>query len=158
MRTNYHRVLALMHGDLRNGTEAGLAHGFKQQMVRLLASFFRHHKVRCVKVDGIDAFRFDELKDLHVVAGGGRNLLHFFVIDDDVSIFFDFEAFDQLTAFNDPVALRAKRLLLDTASADLMNLVKAYALRTRRREQTDRNGNQSEGDISFPDCGSHNSS
>ncbi len=152
MRANDDGVLALVHGDLCDGGISRLAHGFEQKVIRLLAGFFGDHEIRRIVIDGVDAVGFDEFRDLHGVAGSGRDGFDLFVVDDDVAVFLYFEAFDQFAAFDHAIALGAEGLLFDSAATNVVNLVKADAFGARGGEETNGDGDEPERDEALPNC------
>ena len=144
-----------MHGDFGDGAEAGFLHGLEQQIVSLLPGLFRHHEVRRVEVDGIDALRLHEFQNLHVVAGGGRDTLYLFVVHDDEAILLHFEPFYQFAALHYAIAMGTEGLLFNAAVANAVNLIEADALGPRGRKQTHRYGDETESDVAFPNRGCH---
>src|SRR5690349_10240588 len=119
-------------------------------MIGFLPGLFGNHEVRCVEVNRIDALGFHELENFHVVARRWRYALHLFVAYDYVSVFLDLVPLHQLASLYHSLAMRTVSLLLNPAATYFMNLVEADALCARRRVQPDRNRDQAESNVAFP--------
>ena len=157
-RPDEHRVLALMHGQLRDGGVAGLIHGVDEQMVRFAAGVFGNQVIRAVEVERVDLVHLDELEDLHAVGRLRLDLLDLRVLHEDILVFDVLVPLDNLGALDRAVTRRAVQLLAHARVTRAVQLVEAHPFAARRGEQAHRDRDQAKGDIALPDSGGHGTS
>src|SRR5580693_3760730 len=81
VRTQKNRVLAVVHGQLRDGNIFTLFHRLGQQRVWPPAGFIWNHVVGRFEEDRIDLGGLDEFENLHGLGGLGLDLFYFLGLD-----------------------------------------------------------------------------
>ena len=154
-RTQDDNVLAIVHGKLGNAQIAGFLQSVEQQRVRLFARLFRSHVIRRFEVDRIDLGRLHEFQDLHHLGRRRCDFLDIGVVDHHIAVFFVFVAFDDFVARDRLVLSRAEQHLANARAVRLVQLIKVDALAARGAVQFDRERDQPERQVPFPNGGCH---
>ena len=149
-------MLPVVHGDLRDAHPARILERLEQQGLGLLASLVGSHVVGSLQVDRVNLVGFHELQDLHHLRRRRSHLLDLFVFDDDVAVLFVFETLYDFTARDGFVFGLAIQDLLDARAVVFVELVETDALTAGSGVQFDRERDQPEGKMPFPNCGCHN--
>src|SRR6266545_4594104 len=148
-------VLLLPQGDLGHRHPAVLLHGLSEQRVRLHPRLFGDHVVGPLEVERIDLLQVDELHDVDGPAGLYGNRGEVLVLEHDVLVLLVLVSLHDVLEGNFLAIGGAHPLVLDAPVVLVVELVEAKRLLLRRWEQADRDGDQAEGDRSFPHGSRH---
>src|SRR6266540_795712 len=148
-------MLLLPQGDLGHRYPAVLRHGLSEQRVRLHPGLFGDHVVGPLEVERIDLLQVDELHDVDGPAGLYGNRGEVLVLEHDVLVLLVLVSLHDVLEGNFLAIGGAHPLVLDAPVVLVVELVEAKRLLLRRWEQADRDGDQAEGDRSFPHGSRH---
>src|SRR5580704_2493482 len=154
-RADYDDVLSLVHRELGDGGVAGLFHGIEEKLVRFAAFVLGCDVVRSVEIERVDLVHFYKFKYFHRASGLRLDLVELFFVEEDVLVLFVFVALHDFVAGNLALAVRAVQRHANARLADVVELVEADALGARGGEQSNRDGDQPEGEVALPDRSRH---
>src|SRR6266478_32509 len=131
-RPHNHDVFTLMHGELGDGSVAGLFHRFHKQLISLHPGVLRRHVIRGVEVQRVHLLQLHELQDFHHARRGRLDLVEFFFAEQHVLILLVFVALHNLGPFHVAIANGTKQRLLEARMALFVELVETDALAAGR--------------------------
>ena len=106
-------LLTTMHAHPRNRSQVQPLHALKEQGIWIPARLFRDLIIRSMEVQRVDAFKRNELLDVHGVGGGRVERFQFFWSHRGIEVFVDFVALPEVATLDLLIAGRADDLLLD---------------------------------------------
>ncbi len=145
------RVGLAAHHEVRESRASARFHGLGQQVIRPGLIAVGKHQIGPVEVDGVDRGAVDETHEFDVARAARRELLEFFVGDDDEGSVVDLVAARDLIGGEQSFVHRADVAAPERGAVCRQQAHRDVAL-SRRGEQLDGNRHEPERDAARPDA------